>query len=337
MTDLPTFRLFGLRLTTAFPFASKLERVSGPAGIHFEIIAEPPVSWDPVALQADYESPLLGENGKTILEVYRLREWDVLSFTEVADFYLCEDQILAQPVHPHQPLNRTLVEIRLLGAVMAYWLESRGHPALHASAVAVGGGAVGFLGANRGGKTSLAAALVGGGGSLLTDDILALQMAEGEVAARPGYPQMRLWPAAAEHFLGGRWADYPRIHPKLSKRRVGVGENQGWGRFCSQLQPLHRLYLPERSTGDGGDGAVLIEALSPRDSVIELVRYSFLPTLAAGLGWQGARLARLSQVAERVGVRRLAYPSGFGNLDRVREAVLADLDRTSHPVRRQAP
>ncbi len=323
---LTTYDLFGLRLTTSFPFATHLEIAPGQPGIPFEIVSEAPLSWDPTTLEVAYRSPMLGEDGETILRIYRLGEVDVLSFTEVADFYLFPEKIIAYPVKVEEFVSSVLVEIRLLGAVMAYLLEKRGMPALHASAVVIGNSAVGFLGSNRGGKTSLAASFVENGSSLLTDDILAVEDTGNEMMARSGYPQMRMWPPVAEHFLGPRWSDLPTVHPDLSKRRVGVGSQLGgWGRFCTEPRPLRRLYLPQRLEDQDADETIQIKALSPRNSVIELIRHSFLPTLTAGLGWEGRRLGLLSKVAEKLQVCRLTYPSGFQHLDRVRESVVADL------------
>lgn len=323
MSSPGTYRLFGLRLTTAFAFAAHLDTAPEPPGVSFEVVSKAPFSWDPETLPADYQSPLLGEDGETILRVYRIGEVDVLSFTKVADFYLSPGNIIALPVNSEESLSSVLLEIRLLGAVMAYYLEKQGLPALHASAVAVGDKAVGFLASSRGGKTSLAASFMEQGCSLLTDDILALEVAATEAIARSGYPQMRMWPPVATHFLGQRWEGLPVVHPQLTKRRVGVGEQRDWGRFCAEPLPLQRLYLPQRSEDE--DGPIHIETLSPRNSLIELIRHSFLTTLIAGLGWEGKRLGWLSQVVERLPVRRLTYPSGFQHLDRVRQAVMADL------------
>ncbi len=327
---LRTYRLFGLRLRTEFPFAfyleteKEMETAAEPSSIPFSVTPEPPFHWRAEEHTPVYESPFRGEGGETILRLYHLEECDILSFTEGVDFYLFSHNLVAHsPKGPFEHCS-TLTEIRFLGPVLAFWLERQGLPVLHASAVVRGGRAIGFLGANKGGKTSLAAALLRSGMALLTDDLLVLDHQAPGRLVRPGYPQMRMWPPLAKFFLGAI-EELPRVHPALSKRRVQVGEGSRLGTFCSQPQPLECLYLLQRQPA--GAKTVEIEPVSPRDAVIELVRYSFLPTLAAGLGWEGRRLAGLSRLSGEVPLKRLIYPSGFDQLERVAAAVAADIGR----------
>lgn len=62
----------------------------------------------------------------------------------------------------------------------------RGHEALHASAVALGDGAIAMLGDRGQGKTSIALHLMLGGAEPLTDDVLVLDPTDGVVNAHPG-------------------------------------------------------------------------------------------------------------------------------------------------------
>ncbi|MDX1503669.1 MAG: hypothetical protein R3325_15025, partial [Thermoanaerobaculia bacterium] len=81
------------------------------------------------------------------------------------------------------------------------WLETRGVPVLHGSAVAVEGLAVGLLGPSGCGKSVLAAELARSGGeaSLLADDGLALSRSRGGGwRCLPGPPIVRLWPTGLD-------------------------------------------------------------------------------------------------------------------------------------------
>jgi hypothetical protein len=217
-----------------------------------------------------------------------------------------------------------MVEIHLLATVLSFWLERRGIPALHAAAAVVEGCATAFLSTNSGGKSVLAATLMQVGYPLLTDDILAVEHSRGVFVGRPGYPQMRLWPDEAQHFLG-HYEDLERVHPALSKRRVPVGAN-GFGTFCDASQPLACLYLPERRDPVEAGTEIRITPVSPRDAVIELVRHSFTPRVVEAIGLQPQRLDCFAQMVQQVPMRRLVYPSGFEHLPRVREAILEDLE-----------
>ncbi|HSG39948.1 MAG TPA: hypothetical protein VLE27_09955 [Thermoanaerobaculia bacterium] len=206
----------------------------------------------------------------------------------------------------------------MLGPVLSYWLERRGIPTLHASAVAVDGRAVAFLSRQGGGKTGLAAALMRAGFPLLTDDVLPVEVREGGFFARSGYPQMRMWPDEAAWFLEG-WEALPLVHPQVTKRRIPVGPvgEDGFGAFLDSTLPLACLYIPERRP----DGPVEIVDVPPRDALIELVRFSFSPHLVAAAGLQPFRFDLFARLAQSVPVRRLRYPAGFERLAEVAEVL----------------
>jgi len=230
--------------------------------------------------------------------------------------------------------------------VLSFWLERQGIPALHASAVLIGGRAVAFLSSNQGGKSGLAATLMQSVHPLLTDDILPVEEQDGVFLGRPGYPTIRMWPDEAACFLGA-YEHLPLVHPELTKRRVPVG-GDGFGSFCDTSQPLACIYLPDRRDASGAsttpeisavghpgrhpsqpDGAVPntdveILPVSPRDAVIELIRHSFSAHQVEAAGLAPQRLNFFARLAQQVPMRRLIYPAGFEHLPRVREAILGD-------------
>jgi hypothetical protein len=307
-------RLFGVTLGSDVPFGSHLgPEGSPPADLIFR--HGPPGA----AL------PPLPDNARGLyhginLHLFRASDREVLRILDVADFHLWPDRIVAHPVDAEPS---PLLEIHLLGTVLAYWLERQGLVTLHASAVAVGSRAAVFASTHGGGKTGLAAALLQAGCGLLSDDLLPVEEHVGRFLGRPGYPQMRMWPDEAAHFLG-RYEHLPAVHPELSKRRVSVGSG-GLGTFHASALPLACIYLLERRP-EGED--LDIRAISPRDALIELLRHSFAPRLVEAAGLQTARFDRLARLVLQVPVRRLVYPSGFDRLPRVAEAVRLDLERS---------
>lgn len=90
-----------------------------------------------------------------------------------------------------------LLPILLAGTVSAFLLALRGHTALHASAVAIDGTAVAFVGQSGRGKSTLAALLCVHGAALVTDDVLTIDT-EVPVRCTGGATELRLRaPAAA--------------------------------------------------------------------------------------------------------------------------------------------
>jgi hypothetical protein len=301
--------IYGLTLASDFSFAHRLSQGAGAPDLTFSCTPSPPIPDDEGSRL--YSSPWRDEAGESVSHLDRYPELDVLRFPGTADFYLEPGRITGHLLDPDQ---RDLMELRLLGPVLSYWLERLGIPAIHASAVCLERGAIGFVSHSGGGKSSLAAALVQSGAPLLTDDILPVEESDGTFLARPGFPQMRLEPDGARRFLGEIRSLTP-VSPDDTKLHVPVGA------FHDSSVPLAALYVLER----GGAADVEIQPLTRREAVIELVRHSFSPYLVEAVGLQPRRLDLFSRLVRQVPVLRLSYPAGFEHLPRIAE--LLKLDR----------
>jgi hypothetical protein len=302
-------------MASDFPFRWPLPLGTTGPDVRFSCVAATPLDADLGVATCVLEVPLSAESGAPSISFHRCDGVDVVRFGRDADHYLWPDRIVC---HLHDPSLTWLVEIQLLGMVLALWLELRGTPTLHASTVVVDGSAVAFLGTKGGGKTTAATALVAAGHPLLVDDLLALHLTGSDVLAQPGYPMLRLWPEQVDHFLGGG-DDLPLVHPSFTKRRVRVGD--GFGTQHTGTAPLRRIYLPARRDG----GEVAIEPVSSRDALIETVRNSFLHDAVHSFGLAGRRLAMLADLLRYASVRRVMYPSGCDRLPELVAAVEADV------------
>jgi len=316
---LPLYSLYGMNIASDFPFANRLARGIGEPDLTFRVMDEPPVTgWEDDA-PVFASSPETDGAEESLIRVYRSDGCHVLSMTDVADYYLWPDRIAC---HLRDPACEHLVEIHLLGIALSLWLELKGTPALHASAVVVEGRAVGFLATNKGGKSSLSAALMQVGHPLLTDDILPVELEGGAFKGRPGYPQMRMWPDQALHFLD-RYEDLETVHPAYSKRRAPVGED-GLGTFCDEPRPLGCLYLPERRDPAAWGTGIEFRRVPPVEALMTLIGQSFVPNTAEALGLGRQRLDLFAALVSQIPVRRVVYPEGYRYLPRVREAILED-------------
>jgi hypothetical protein len=307
--------LFGLTLASDWPFANQLLPGSGAPELVFTCVEQPPYPPDGEKLAPFYESLYRTETGESVLSVYRLEGGELLHFPGVADFYVKPGDIL---YHLPTPPDCCLFENYFLGTVLSFYLEQHNIRALHCSAVVAEDRAIGFLADSRSGKSTLAAAFVQAGHPLLADDILAVREREGAFFGEPGYPQMRLWPGEAEHFLG-QADDLPLVHPRVSKRRAPVGS------FSAEAKPLGCLYAPERRPAGEGGAEIEITPLPPAQALLGLVRNSFVARLVTAMGWEGERLDALARMVRQTPIRRLSYPSGLEYLPAVREAILSDL------------
>ena len=331
----PVYSLYGITLTGNFPFTTPLSPAEpslvSPGMLQVICVTSPPLDLDWTQLRPVALSRTRLANGEPWLTCYEVGECEVRRIAHIADFYLYHERILCHILAPEKMID---AEIALLGAILARWLERRGTAMLHASAVATEAGAVAFLATSQSGKSTLAASFVDAGYALLTDDILPVEQRDDAVLAAPGYPQMRMWPEVAAHFLG-EYEHLPLVHPAANKRRVRLGAAH-WGVFCLHPQPLAAIYLPERGDAGTADAAITIAPCGRAEALFTLSAHSFAGPHVNSIVRQQQRIALLRTVVQRVPVYRLRYPSGYAHLPAVRQAILANLEsmphRRLHPV-----
>jgi hypothetical protein len=250
-----------------------------------------------------------------------LDDCHVVHFAGLVDFYLSSDTIIA---HLLDPACRYMIEILLLGEIFSLWLELNGVRMIHASAAVVDDAALGFISANQGGKSSLAAAFTRRDYPILADDIVPVEERNGTFIAQPGYPAMRMWPDQATYFLGS-YEDLEIVHPEFSKRRIVIGRDN-FGTFCSDEKPLKVVYIPHRMSSDGD---ISIEPVSKKTAFFELIQNSFSAGIVEALGFQSQRMNFFARMVKQVPVRRLNYPEGYDRLSPVVDAVLEDIESLS--------
>jgi hypothetical protein len=305
----PHYRLFGATVASDFVFANRLPTASPPADVAFTCQPSPlDIDGAPRAL---YAPPDAGRG----LSLYRAGDWIVIRRALQHDYYLHAGSILC---HCGAPIHRGyLVELGLLGAVLAIWNELQGCLALHASVLVIDGHAIGILGGHGQGKTTVAATLMTMGAELLSDDLLIIRSDAGGVMAQPGYPQMRMWPDQVRRFVGDR-TEWPLVHPDYTKRRVVVGP-AGFGCFCSHPKPLAALYVLARGS------QVAMTAFDEATALVMLLRHSFLPEVGLALLDQTPRLARLAELTALLPVRQLGVPEDVEKVVGACRMLLSDL------------
>ncbi len=320
MNDFPVYQIFGLRIASDFPFANHILKTQGPANLVFRCLDQAPFDGEWQKSEPSFVSPYILADGRSILTIYQTKQFDVLHFSDVADFYCWADQIVC---HVLDEDYAYLVEIHFLGRVLAYWLEKMGGLMLHASAVSVDGRAVAFLAANHGGKSSLAAAMMQMGLPLLTDDILHIEGQAAGFVAHAGYPQMRFWAEDVNRILDHA-PPTERIHPLIDKHRVPVGP-AGFGQFHAAAQSMACFYLPQQRLPQDPDRSVRISAVPPTTAVIELLQRRFFEYRSGSKNEQSHRFQLVSQLVRQIPVRKISYPSGFSQMPRICRVILEDV------------
>ena len=185
------------------------------------------------------------------------------------------------------------------GALLSFLLLMRGEPVLHASAVDVGQRAIAFVGYSGMGKSTMAALVAAHRGSLVTDDVLRLDLSEGAARCYLGATELRLRKAAGE--LAERF-DHDVERRVTSDQRDALRLTAA----TDTALPLGAVVVPRPRR----DVARLEVVRQPaKDAVLALVRYPRI------LGWQDPRVQaqqfeHLATLAERVPVYLADVPWG---------------------------
>jgi hypothetical protein len=201
----------------------------------------------------------------------------------------------------------------LLGPILAFVVRLRGSLALHASAVVANGRAFVFAAPAGGGKSTLAATFARHGHSVLSDDVVRLEIDGDRVMAIPGYPLVRLWDDVTAEFYGSAEA-LPLLTPTWTKRYLDLRS----GNFHDAPALVAAIYI----LGERRD-AVAIEPLRGAAAAIALITNSSM-NLSLGNDLRARELDLVARVVELVAVRELHLPHDLRSIERVFEALLAD-------------
>jgi hypothetical protein len=217
----------------------------------------------------------------------------------------------------------------MLGQALSFALVRQGFDPLHATVVSVDGGAVALLGDSGYGKSTLAAAFVGAGDQLVTDDLLIVTETATGLIAHPGPPRLKLYPQALRRVLPhARGTTLITATPKLM---VPLSPTQVTGRAV----PLRALYV--LSPPSVPVSRVTIRRLSQRSACLALIRNTF-NTVIVDPDRLARQFALAARIAGAVPVKSVSYPRTFRDIGAVRDAILADMaamaGRRSHDAER---
>ncbi|PEA20186.1 aldolase [Bacillus cereus] len=140
-------------------------------------------------------------------------------------------------ISPENEIDEDLIRLFVLGTCMGIVLMQRKILPLHGSAIMIKGKAYGFIGESGRGKSTLAAGLLNLGYQLLSDDVIAVSLAENSIPhVIPSYPQQKLWQKSLEHF-GMHASEYKPLVGRGNKYSIPVDAY-----YCSNPVPLAGLF-----------------------------------------------------------------------------------------------
>lgn len=114
----------------------------------------------------------------------------LLYLNEIGKFLIEGGTKITVVLNPDADLG--VVQVIIIGTMMAILLFQRGRLVLHGSAIRIGDRAVAFLGTSGAGKSTIAAALTRRGHTLITDDVAPIDLSGERPFIVPGYPMVKV-------------------------------------------------------------------------------------------------------------------------------------------------
>lgn len=254
---------------------------------------------------ADYKS----ESGEPALRVFRVLDGNYYRFRYADETEFVVDKAGTEVWAAwREPLTLEDTATYLLGPVMGFVMLLRGIVCLHASAVAVGDEAIALLGPGGSGKSTTAAALAERGYKVLAEDVVTLDDRGDQFLVRPGYPCIRLWPAAVKALYGSE-THLPKLTPNWDKCYLELNEN-------FQREPLRLAAIYHLGERHHDTAAPFVQALDRSQGLMSLVANTYAAKLM-DKQMRGREFELLTRVVSHVPLRRVtphADPGRISNL-----------------------
>lgn len=225
--------------------------------------------------------------------------------------------ILVSPM-PGFDVNKA--RLYILGTCMGILLMQKRILPLHGSAIAIDGKAYAFIGDSGAGKSTLATLLLRQGYQLLSDDLIAVTMSQGQQPmVHPAYPQQKLWQESIE-LLGMDGAGFQPLFERETKFAVPVD-----AKFCHESLPLAGVVELIKSE----QGEVRLQEISGLERFQLLLRHTYRSKVMQQCGWMEWHFGVLAGLVNRIQVLQLQRPTRQFTADQVAERILDHLREES--------
>jgi hypothetical protein len=207
----------------------------------------------------------------------------------------------------------------LLGQVLSFALIKQGIEPFHCTALVTAGRAFGLLGDCGYGKSTLAAACLRAGFSLLTDDLLVLKEEDQRFLAYPSFPRIKLFPEMARALLGDSFNGVP-MNPFTPKLIIPLGPD----RSCQEPARIEAFFVLRPPRAKLPVDRISLRTLRSRGALMALMKNTFNVKVT-----EPGRLKRLlawsAKLAASIPIKSLSYPRDPERLPEVVEKIRLSL------------
>lgn len=234
-----------------------------------------------------------------------------LTYESIGTFVVRDGRIITCDLDDEEISTKKVFRRIVENQIMAVLLFQRKLLVLHGSAVVIDGKATVFLGPRTAGKSTTAAAFYNEGHSVLGDDVIAIDFADGVPEVVPGVPQIRLSPDAVEG-IGLEHTKQPAHDWGPDKRYQDV-ESVG------ASVPLGVFYLLQ----EGREFKSV--RLSGREPFLHLMTHTYAQGLLSESALTTEHFEQCSSVLEAIPFNRLERPKTLDALPELVEFVNEDI------------
>lgn len=246
---------------------------------------------------------------------YRQSDDYVVRFPDLADFTISLDRRTVTCAPAPDVTDEAIAHL-YFNQIVPLVMGCDGDLVLHASAVAVDGQAIAFLGPSRRGKSTLAAAFAHAGRPFLTDDGLILDPEAEAYFVRPRAPILRLCPDSEAAIF-----QTEEIAPSANAKKAKISARLELP-FHDQPVPLAAIFLLREPQGLERTEMV---RLSPPVALSELLKHSFILDVEHRRRVEDL-FDRLATVAERIDCYTLDYPRRYAELPCVLSSIIRQVN-----------
>ncbi len=170
---------------------------------------------------------------------------------------------------------------------------------LHASAVVYHDKCLVFAGRSGAGKTTIAAALIEAGASLIADDLSVVDFTHETPAIRPAFPTLKIWSDSLKH-MGIETTGLTPVQNESQKYYLPV-EN-----FSNRFTAIHQIFILHPQD----QARIEIKPLTGIDKFQALKKYTYLFKEIPNTGLEQNHFMLVNRLASRVLVHLLMRPVG---------------------------
>ncbi|SOD81975.1 phosphoenolpyruvate carboxykinase (ATP) [Spirosoma fluviale] len=283
---------FGLTLETGLDFTSVLQESTAKTDVRLTEAIIPDKANRPTRVHRRGVQARIGITATSLL----------LNWPGIAKFKVSGGNEI---IYQNLGTDEGTLRLFLLSEAIGLLLYQRGLFLLHGSAVKLGSAASVFVGVPGAGKSTTAAAFGKAGHTVLTDDLVAIQLINKKPFVIPAFAQYKIW----RNTVDGLNVDESTLEPSFEGATKFL-VTQPLADFPRSPVPLHQitlLYPPNARRTN--------EPIKPLRAPVELLKHFPLPVQLLTGDFLQTHFRDSLAIAQHAGIYQQKRPNGFDALD----------------------